>query len=99
MKRRARRDFTKEFKEEAVRLAQSGSRPLTEVARSLDVDQGVLRRWIKAQETEGVDAFRGHGKRTAAEEENWRLRLKVRSLEQELDFLKKVSRYFAKDPK
>ncbi len=42
---------------------------------------------------------RGHGKRTAVEEEIWRLKQRNRALEQELEFLKKVSRYFAKDPK
>ena len=97
MKRR--RTFTKEFKQEAVRLASAGGRSLAEIAKSLNIHENVLTKWVKAAKTEGGDAFRGSGRRTAVEEENWRLRLKVKSLEQEIEFLKKVSRYFAKDPK
>lgn len=94
-----RRTFTKEFKEEAVRLVVSGQRTASEVAQSLKVQQSVLSRWVAASEQEGADAFRGQGKRTALEQENWQLRLKNKALEQELEFLKKVSRYFAKDQK
>lgn len=96
---KAKRQFTKEFKEEAVRLATSGNRPRTEVAESLGIGPSLLTKWIQAQENEGADAFRGQGKRTAAEEELWRLRAENKRLQQEMDFLKKVSRYFAKEPK
>ncbi len=94
-----RRTYTKEYKQEAVRLVTSGGRSLAEIAKSLGVHENVLAKWVKAAKMEGEDAFRGSGKRTAVDEENFRLRLKVKSLEQELEFLKKVSQYFAKDPK
>lgn len=97
--KKERRIFTKEFKEEAVRLASSRERSKSEIAESLGVSQSLLFKWLKASQKEGLDAFRGHGKRTAAEEELWQLRRKNRELEMELEFLKKVSRYFAKDPK
>jgi transposase len=99
MGKRHRRIFDKEFKTEAVRLATTGERTVAEVAVSLGVDQSLLSKWIAASRDEGTDAFRGHGKRTALEEEVWRLKLKNKQLEQELEFLKKVSRYFAKDPR
>lgn len=72
---------------------------MAEVAASLKVHPSLVSKWIAAGRSEGADAFRGHGKRTAQEEEIWQLRLKNKQLEQELEFLKKVSRYFAKDPK
>jgi transposase-like protein len=78
---------------------QAGDRSAIEVAASLNVDQSLLSKWVKSSEEEGADAFRGHGKRTALEEEVWRLKLQNKQLTQELEFLKKVSRYFAKDPK
>lgn len=96
---RKRRTHSKEFKQEAVRLAESGERSVAEVAASLGVDQSLLSKWVKSSQEEGSDAFRGHGKRTALEEEVWRLKLENKQLSQELEFLKKVSRYFAKDPK
>lgn len=93
-----RRKFTKEFKEEAVNLVTKGGRRLCDVALSLGIHDSTLVRWVKAHQTQGSDAFRGHGKRTAQEQEDWKLRRKIRELELEVEFLKKVSRYFAKDP-
>jgi transposase-like protein len=51
------------------------------------------------QRQDGEEAFRGNGKRTAVEDELWRLKQRNKALEEELAFLKIVSRYFAKDPK
>jgi len=96
---RKKRTHTKEFKEEAVRLATAGSRSQSEVAASLDIGPSLLTKWIQARQGEGAEAFRGHGKRTAAEEELWQLRSENKRLQQELEFLKKVSRYFVKEPK
>lgn len=93
------RTYTKEFKEEAVRLATAGGRSRMEVATSLGIAPSLITKWIQAQEREGAEAFRGSGKRTALEEELWRLKLENKRLQQEMDFLKKVSRYFAKEPK
>ena len=97
--KRERRTFTKEFKEEALRLVSSGKRTVTEVASSLGVHQSLLSKWVRAQKEEGTEAFRGNGTRTAADEELWRLRNANKQLSQELEFLKKVSRYFVKDQK
>lgn len=97
--RKKRTSHSKEFKQEAVRLVQAGDRSAMEVASSLKIDPSLLSKWVRASQEEGPDAFRGHGKRTALEEEVWRLKLENKQLSQELEFLKKVSRYFAKDPK
>ena len=97
--RKKRTAHSKEFKQEAVRLVQAGDRSAMEVASSLKIDPSLLSKWVRASQEEGSDAFRGHGKRTALEEEVWRLKLENKQLSQELEFLKKVSRYFAKDPK
>ena len=97
--RKKRIAHSKEFKQEAVRLVQAGDRSAMEVASSLKIDPSLLSKWVRASQEEGSDAFRGHGKRTALEEEVWRLKLENKQLSQELEFLKKVSRYFAKDPK
>lgn len=93
------KQYTKEFKEEAVRLAISGGRTRSEVAESLGIYPSLVTRWIQEQEREGREAFRGQGKRTALEEELWRLKIENKRLQQEMEFLKKVSRYFAKEPK
>ena len=61
--------FDKEFKTEAVCLATSGKRVASEVAANLKVNPSLLFKWITASRSEGPDAFRDHGKRTALEDE------------------------------
>jgi transposase-like protein len=75
--RKKKQVYTKEFKQEAVRLAQAGDRPAIEVAASLKVDPSLLSKWVRATQEDGPEAFRGHGKRTVVEEENWRLKSDV----------------------
>ena len=94
-----RRKYTKEFKQEAVRLVTAGDRSMTEIAESLGIGASLLSKWVQSQRQDGEEAFRGNGKRTAVEDEIWRLKQRNKALEEELAFLKKVSRYFAKDPK
>jgi transposase InsO family protein len=44
-KKNTRRDFTDEFKREAVSLLRGSGRPLTQVAAELGLQPSVLRRW------------------------------------------------------
>lgn len=93
-----RRQHSREFKAEAVRLVKEGGRSHREVAQSLDLDIGLLRKWAKAQEAQGADAFRGHGQRTAIEQAAHDLRQQLKRLKEENDILKKAARYFAANP-
>ena len=54
MPRRKRRKFTKEFKEEAVRVLEHDERSGAEVARSVGIDRGVLYRWQRELRGEQV---------------------------------------------
>ena len=45
MQPRKRRQFSREFKEEAVRLVTEGGQSLAQVARDLDLRPNLLRRW------------------------------------------------------
>jgi transposase len=40
-----RRQYNRQFKEQAVRLLQAGELPLAQVARQLGVSESMLRRW------------------------------------------------------
>ena len=66
-----RRKYSKEFKQEAVRLVAVGDRSMTEVAESLEIGASLLSKWVQSQRQDGEEAFRGNGKRTAVEEEIW----------------------------
>ena len=92
--RKPRRTFSKEFKLEALRLCET--RTITEVSESLGISPSLLCRWRSDAESEGADAFRGNGKRTALEEELYRLRKENADLREEKEILKKAAAYFAK---
>ena len=47
MQPRKRRQYSREFKEEAVRMVTDGGQSLAQVARDLDIRPNVLRRWRK----------------------------------------------------
>lgn len=87
--------YTKEFKEGAVRLVTEQGRSVADAARSLDIPAWNLSRWIKMAKREGQEAFRGNGQRTALEQENFQLRQKIKQLEEEKAILKKAAAYRA----
>jgi transposase len=98
---RKRRAFTREFKIEAVRLVESGNKPLTQVARELGIRADLLYSW-KRRLREGSsveDVFPGNGALSPEAEENRRLKRRLAEVEQERDFLKKAAAYFAKESK
>jgi transposase len=89
---RKRRSFTPEFRHEAVRLALESDRPLSEIARELQIRPDQLRHW-KQQLTRAAGAPPPRGE--TAEQELRRLRRDVEVLRQERDFLKKAAAFFA----
>ena len=95
-----RRQFTREFKLEAVRLLQAGGRGVPEVARELGIRAEMLRQWRRqAAGRDGqpaADVFPGPGQLTSADEELRRLKRENGRLQQENEFLKKAAAYFAK---
>ena len=84
-----RRRFSDEFKQEAVRLAFEGSRPVVEVARELEVRPDQLRKWHKKLQGHETSAP------SEAERENRRLRRELRQTQEERDILKKALAIFS----
>ena len=96
--RRARREFSEEFKAEAVRLAaerRAAGGNLTQLGRELDVRSDQLRAWAKhlGRGPAGEAAIPGE----TLDQENRRLRRENAVLRQEQAFAKKVAVYFAKE--
>jgi len=97
-----RRQFTREFKLEAVRLVEEGGQSIGQVARDLGINDSVLRRWRDRILAEGAgrsptDLFPGNGKLSTQDEEIRRLRRELELARQENAFLKKAAAYFAKE--
>jgi len=92
--RRARRRFTDEFKQQAVRLVLDEDKGVAAVARELDLVPSALGAWVKRAQ---ADRSKGRtGLTTAEREELARLRKENRILQEERDILKKVTAFFAK---
>ena len=84
-----RRQFTKEFKVEAVRLVVEESRPISAVARELGIGENLLHRWKKKYEEGKVEPFPGKGRLSPEDEELRQLRRENKRLRMERDILKK----------
>jgi transposase len=92
---RKRKIYTKEFKQDAVGLAkQIGAK---QAASDLGINSSMLRDWVRATRTEGGDAFRGQGNRTATEAEFARMRREISVLKQEREILKKAAEFWVKE--
>jgi transposase len=94
-----RRQFTREFKLEAVRLVKKGN-SVSSVAAQLGIRPDMLRHWkqqVEGSELARTEVFPGHGKVVSSEQELRRLRRELERVTQERDFLKKAAAYFAKE--
>jgi transposase len=99
MSKRTRTTFTKEFKENAVRLLVDGNERLSALSKRLGVSESVLGRWKREAKQSGPDAFPGKGHQTALDEENRRLRKEVAKLKEERAILKEAAVFFAREMK
>lgn len=92
-------EFTREEKITAVKLVTEGGRSALSVSNEYGIHENTLRKWRRQYEINPEGAFTGAPAEDSTENENDRLKRRVRELENEVDFLKKVSAYFAKGPK
>jgi len=95
-----KRQFTQEFKKEAVEYSLSSEKSVEEVARDLGISHHNLTRWRKEYRKRGELAFPGHGKEnlTPQEAENRRLKKELADTQIERDILKKALAIFTKKP-
>ena len=92
-----RRKFSREFKLEAVKMVQGRGVALKQVARDLDLNENMLRRWVREFGEDPQDAFPGLGNMKPEQAEIARLQREVAKLKMERDILKKAAAYFAKE--
>ena len=90
-----RRKYSQEFRREAVQLANDSNVSVSQVARELGLNDGVLRRWCREKDSQGNSAFQGIGK--PRDEELASLKRELARVKKERDFLKEAAAYFAKE--
>jgi transposase len=92
-----RKTFTREFKQEAVKLLEQGDRPPAEIARELGIKRNQLYKWQEQINARGKDAFPGKGCRSGQDDALAKLKRENDELREEVDILKKAARYFARE--
>jgi transposase len=90
-RRRARRQFTEDFKAGVVRLVLDEGKTVGAVAREMDLTETAVREWVKRARADRTSGRTGLT--TAEREELVRLRKEVRVLAEEREILKKVHLY------
>jgi transposase len=93
--KRQRREYTEDFKRDAVGLVVEQDYSIAAAARSLDITAGLLGRWKRELSAGSAGKTLGQDER----EELLQLRKEVRMLRMEKDILKKASQFFAKEMK
>ena len=91
------RRFTREFEDEAVRLARTSGRTQREVADDLGIGLSTLVRWVGRSRDRVMETpDRADGQEDAAAEVK-RLRRENEILRQEREILKRAATFFAKE--
>lgn len=91
---RSRRKFSLQFKAEAVQFVIETGRPVAEVAREFEINEGTLGNWVnqwKADNPEPEKALTPVERARVAEMED-----EIRKVRMENEFLKKAAAFLAK---
>lgn len=90
----SRKEYTKQFKEEAVRLSYEVGG--AQASRQLGLSQNLIYRWRKERKESPEEAFRGKGKMKAEQAEIARLKRQLADAKEENEILKKAITIFSK---
>jgi transposase len=90
-----RRKFSPEFRDEAVKMVIETSRPIAEVARDIQVNEGTLGNWVSKYRTAHADeepplSVSERARLRELERENRELKMKA-------EFLGKAAAFFAQE--
>jgi transposase-like protein len=98
MERLPRARYTKEFREEAVKLVTEEKLSLPEAGRRLNIAPSTILNWVKAHKTGKLgEVGKTYRPLTEIEIELHRLEKEKAELNMERDILKKAAAYFAKE--
>ena len=93
--KRQYKQYSKEFKEEAIALVTDQGYSVPEAAKSLGVNPNLLYRWKDLAEQKQTGVTLSEDERTELK----KLRKEVKELRMEKEILKKASAFFAKEMK
>jgi transposase len=90
--------YTKEFREEAVKMVLEGGMAVPEAARRLSLPPSTLGNWVKAHKAGKLGEIgKTHRPLTEIEMELARVKRELAEVKMEREILKKAAAYFAKE--
>lgn len=96
MAERGRGSYSREFKEDAVRLVTEKGIPVTQVAMDLGIHENTIYKWMRQYKADPAGAFPGKGRLKPQDEEFRRLQRENEVLREEREILKKALAIFSK---
>ena len=87
--------YSREFKLQALALADNSGKSISELERELGITAGLLHKWKARHARDGVQAFPGNGRLKEEDEELRRVRRELEVVTQERDILKKALAIFS----
>jgi transposase len=97
--KRTRQSYTKEFKNDAIKLVIEQGYNTSEVGRRLGINQTNVSRWVREYRQENEPSINGEATRSELEAEVKRLRKETERLRMEREILKKAAAFFANESK
>jgi len=91
---RTRREFTKEFKRDAVELVRTSGRPIAQIARELGIYDSTLGNWVRQ---DAIDRGEREGLTTEERERLRQLEVENTRLRMERDLLKRTVAFWVKE--
>lgn len=90
--------YSKEFRNEAVKMVVEGGMSVYEAARQLSLPKSTLENWVRAFKSGKLSTIGGQQRPlTEVEQELDRVKRELALVKQERDILKKAAAYFAKE--
>ncbi len=90
--------YTKEFREETVKLITEGGLKIPDVGRRLSIAPSTIAYWVKAYKSGKLNEVgKAQKPLTEIELENRKLKRELAEVKMEIDILKKAAAYFAKE--
>ena len=97
--KRTRQSYTKEFKNDVIKLVIEQGYSTNEAGRRLGINQSNVSRWVREYRQENEPSINGGATRSELESEVKRLRKETDRLRMEREILKKAAAFFANESK
>lgn len=94
--KKGRGSYTREFKEDAVRLVIDKGIPVSRVAQDLGIHENTVYKWLRQYKADPEEAFPGKGRQKPQDEELRKLQRENEVLKEEREILKKALAIFSK---